>query len=139
MDERNVITMEKIDSVGQVQIADDVIAIIAEIATTEVKGVAGMGTTLTSDIVQSFTRKRTPKGVKVEVNERQVMLEIATILNYGEKIPEVTLEIQQKVKNSIEMMTGLDVVSIDIHVTGIHFDKPADSTKAKSKKSDAVN
>lgn len=139
MDERNVITMEQIDNVGQVQIADDVIAIIAEIATTEVKGVAGMGGTLTEDIVQSFTRKRTPKGVKVEVNERQVMLEISIVLNYGVKIPEVTLEIQKKVKSSIEMMTGLEVVSIDLHITGIHFGKVADSTKNKSKKNDVVN
>ena len=139
MDEKNVITMEPSDGVGQVQIADDVIAIIAEIAATEVKGVAGMGGTLTNEIVQSLTRKRTPKGVKVEVNDRQVMLYMTLLVNYGSKIPEVTLEVQKKVKSSIETMTGLDIVSIDIHVTGVHFDKAAESGKSKGKKNESVN
>ena len=130
--------MEPSDSVGQVQIADDVIAIIAEIAATEVPGVAGMGGTLTNEIVQSLSRKRTPKGVKVEVNNRQVMLDMTLLVNYGSKIPEVTLEVQKKVKNSIETMTGLDIVSIDIHVTGVHFDKVMDSGKSKGKKNESV-
>lgn len=129
MEEKDVVTMEPIDQVGQVQIADDVIAIIAEIAATEVAGVAGMGATLTNEIVQSFTRKRTPKGVKVEVNEGQVMVNIAIIVRYGEKIPKITADIQQKVKNSIETMTGLDVVAVDIHVTGIHFENITDDDK----------
>lgn len=139
MDDKNVITMESTDDVGQVQIADDVIAIIAEIAATEVKGVAGMGGTLTGDIVQSFSRKKTPKGVRVELNGSQVMLDMTLIINYGEKIPKVTLEVQKKVKNSIEMMTGLETVAINIHVTGIHFDKVVDNTKSKNKKSDTAN
>ena len=139
MDEKNIITMEPSDSVGQVQIADDVIAIIAEIAATEVKGVAGMGGTLTSDIVQSLSKKRTPKGVKVEVNDRQVMLDMTLIVNYGSKIPAVTLEVQKKVKNSIETMTGLDIVSIDIHITGVHFNEAASSSKNKGKKSESAN
>ena len=139
MDDKNVITMESNDDVGQVQIADDVIAIIAEIAATEVKGVAGMGGTLTGDIVQSFSRKKTPKGVRVELNGSQVMLDMTLIISYGEKIPAVTLEVQKKVKNSIEMMTGLETIAINIHVTGIHFDKNVDNTKSKNKKSDSVN
>ena len=61
------------------------------------------------------------------------------IVNYGSKIPEVTLEVQKKVKNSIETMTGLDIVSIDIHVTGVHFDKVTDSNKNKSKKNESVS
>ncbi|HHX62060.1 MAG TPA: Asp23/Gls24 family envelope stress response protein [Epulopiscium sp.] len=139
MDDKNVITMESTDAVGQVQIADDVIAIIAEIAATEVKGVAGMGGTLTSDIVQSLSRKRTPKGVRVELNGSQVMLDITLIINYGEKIPEVTLEVQKKVKNSIEMMTGLEIIAINIHITGIHVDKMVDTTKKQKQKSNSVN
>ncbi len=139
MDDKNVITMESSDDVGQVQIADDVIAIIAEIAATEVKGVAGMGGTLTADIVQSFSRKKTPKGVRVELNGSKVMLDMSLIISYGMRIPEVTLKVQKKVKNSIEMMTGLETVAINIHVTGIHFDKVVDNTKSKNKKSDSVN
>lgn len=131
--------MEATDDIGQVQIADDVIAIIAEIAATEVKGVAGMGGTITGDIVQSLSRKKTAKGVRVELNGSQVMLDMTLIINYGEKIPEVTLEVQKKVKNSIEMMTGLEIISINIHVTGIHVSKAVDTTKNKNKKSDSVN
>lgn len=139
MDDKNVITMESTDDVGQVQIADDVIAIIAEIATTEVKGVAGMGATLTADLVQTLSRKRTPKGVRVELNGSKVMLDITLIINYGEKIPEVTYEVQKKVKNSIEMMTGLEIVSINIRVAGVHFEKAVNTTKSKSKKSESVD
>lgn len=139
MDEKNTITMESTDDVGQVQIADDVIAIIAEIAATEVEGVAGMGGTLTTDIVQSFSRKKTPKGVRVEINGNQIMLDMTMIINYGAKIPEVTVEVQKKVKSSVEMMTGLEIVSINIHVTGIHFNKVVDNTKSKSKKADTAN
>lgn len=138
MDEKNTITMESRDDVGQVQIADDVIAIIAEIAATEVEGVAGMGGTLTTDIVQSFSRKKTPKGVRVEINGNQIMLDMTMIVNFGAKIPEVAVEVQKKVKNSVEMMTGLEIISINIHVTGIHFNK-VDNTKSKSKKTDTVN
>ena len=134
MDDKNTITMESTDDVGQVQIADDVIAIIAEIAATEVEGVAGMGGTLTTDIVQSFSRKKTPKGVRVEINGNQIMLDMTMIVNYGAKIPEVTVEVQKKVKSSVEMMTGLEIISINIHVTGIYFNKAADNTKNKSKK-----
>ena len=137
MDDKNVITMESTDDVGQVKIADDVIAIIAEISATEVEGVAGMGGTLTGDIVQTLSRKRNPKGVRVELNGSQVMLDMTLIINYGQRIPEVALEVQEKVKNSIEMMTGLEIISINIHVTGVHFEKAID--KSKNKKSDAVN
>lgn len=139
MDDKNVITMEATDDVGQVQIADDVIAIIAEIAATEVDGVAGMGTTLTGEIVQTLSRKRTPKGVRVELTDNQVILDLSLIIKYGKKIPKVTLEVQEKVKNSIEMMTGLEIISINIHVTGVHFDKPVEVAKNKNKQSDAVN
>lgn len=123
MDDKNVIMMDATDDVGQVKIADDVIAIIAEIAAIEVEGVAGMGGTLTSDIMQTLSRKRTPKGVKVELDEGRVMLEMGLIINYGVKIPQVTREVQEKVKSSIELMTGLEIISINIHILGIHFDK----------------
>lgn len=139
MDDKNVITMESTDDVGQVKIADDVIAIIAEIAAVEVKGVAGMGGTLTSDLVQTLSRKRTPKGVKVELTDSRVALDMALIINYGEKIPEVTLEVQEKVKNSIEMMTGLEIISINIHVIGIHFNTTTNNTKSQTKEADSVN
>ncbi len=135
MDDKNVITVKPADSVGQVQIADDVIAVIAEVAATEVDGVAGTGGNLKHDIVQTLTRNRTPVGVKVEVHNRQVMLYMTLIVEYGAKIPVVTVEVQKRVKSSIETMTGLEIVSVDIHVTGIHFEKT--SSKGKSKKSES--
>ena len=74
----------------------------------------------------------------MEVNDRQVMLDMMLIINYGSKIPAVTLEVQKKVKNSIETMTGLDIVSINIHITGVHFDQVANN-KSKGKKSESIN
>lgn len=139
MEEKKTVKMNSIDDVGQVQIADDVIAIISEIATTEVNGVAGMGGTLSHEIVQSLTKKRTPKGVKVEVDGKQVMLKITLIINYGHKIPKVTKKVQQSVKTSIETMTGLDVVAVDINVTGVYFDKPIIKEKPKKQKTKKSN
>lgn len=122
MDEQKIIGLETEHDIDQVQIADDVIAVIAEIAALEVDGIAGT-TQGKGDLVQALSGKKRPKGVKIEVGEGEVYIDIAAVIKYGAKIQKVCIEAQEKVKNSVETMTGLHVVSVNIHVVGVAFDK----------------
>ncbi|MEZ0535750.1 Asp23/Gls24 family envelope stress response protein [Caldicellulosiruptoraceae bacterium PP1] len=108
---------------GTVKIADEVVATIAGIAASEVKGVAGMVGTITGNITEAFGKKSLTKGVKVQIGENEVAIDIYITVEYGVIIPEVCSEIQDKVKNSVESMTGLSVVEVNVHVQGIKFEK----------------
>lgn len=122
VEEEKVIQVALEDEVNQIQIADDVIAIIAEIATLEVDGMISVGQGK-PDFVQSIRGKKASKGIKVEVGDGEVFIEITATIKYGAKIPEVCLEVQEKVKNSIETMTGLNVQSVDVNISGVYFEK----------------
>ena len=122
MDEQNVIGLETSEEVDQVQIADDVIAVVAEIAALEVDGIVGT-TAAKGDFMQALSGKKRPKGVKVEVAGDEVFIDLGIVVKYGAKIQKICKEAQEKVKNSVETMTGLNVVSVNIHVVGVHFDK----------------
>ena len=122
MDEQNVMGLETSEEVDQVQIADDVIAVVAEIAALEVDGIVGTAAGK-GDFMQAFSGKKRPKGVKVEVAEDEVFIDLGVVVKYGAKIQKSCKEVQEKVKNSVETMTGLNVVSVNIHVVGVHFDK----------------
>ena len=127
MEENKVIDAENVEvEVGQVQIADDVIAVIAEIAATEVEGIVQIGPSK-NDLVQTFMSKnmskKMMKGIKVEVGEGEVFVDVMCIVRYGIKIQDVCLKVQEKVKNSIETMTGLDVSAVNVYVVGVTFAK----------------
>ncbi len=109
---------------GNVRISDEVVATIAGIATEEIKGVAGMYGSFTEDIAERFSAKKSySKGVKVEMIENTVILDLDVIVEYGAKIPDISWDIQENVKNNIETMTGLTVEKVNIHVEGVSFEK----------------
>ncbi|MFD2116060.1 Asp23/Gls24 family envelope stress response protein [Paenibacillus yanchengensis] len=110
---------------GTIQIAPEVIAVIAGLATVEVDGVAGMSGGLAGGIAELLGRKNLSKGVKVEVGQREAAVDVSIIVEYGNKIPEVAANIQNNVKHSIEMMTGLHVVEVNVHIHDVYF-KPVD-------------
>ncbi|MFC5403940.1 Asp23/Gls24 family envelope stress response protein [Cohnella soli] len=114
---------------GTIEIAPEVIEVIAGLATIEVEGVAGMSGGLSAGIGELLGRKNLSKGVKVEVGQREAAVDVSIIVHYGRKIPEVSTEIQRNVKSSIETMTGLNVVEVNVHIHDVHFkagDKPDD-------------
>nr|NNM91015.1 Asp23/Gls24 family envelope stress response protein [Bacilli bacterium] len=113
---------------GTTQIANDVIAVIAGLAATDVRGVADMSGGLVGGIAERLGRKNLSKGVKVEVapDERQCSVDLSIIAEYGYRIPDVALEIQEGVKQAIEGMTGLDVVAVNVNVLGIAFKEERD-------------
>lgn len=113
----------KIDNYGVVKIADDVVAIIAEIAAREVKGVVGMSGSLAGSITEILGKKNPSKGVKVEVGEKEAAIDLYLIVEYGVRIPDVAWKIQENVKKAVETMTGLNVVEVNIHIQGINMEK----------------
>lgn len=108
---------------GQIRIADEVVGIIAGLAATEVKGVAGMSGGIAGGIAEILGRKNLNKGVKVEVGEKEAAIDLYIIVEYGAKIPEVAWEIQESVKNAVETMTGLNVVEVNINIQGVNIEK----------------
>jgi uncharacterized alkaline shock family protein YloU len=106
---------------GTIEIAPEVIEVIAGLATIEVDGVAGMSGGISSGIGELLGRKNLSKGVKVDVGQREAAVDVSIIVQYGRRIPEISAEIQRNVKRSIEMMTGLNVVEVNVHIHDVHF------------------
>ncbi|MBQ8053276.1 MAG: Asp23/Gls24 family envelope stress response protein [Lachnospiraceae bacterium] len=106
-------------NIGTVQIADDVVALIAAFAAMEVEGVSGMAGGADMDAVSKGGMKRLGKTVKVEVSESGVKADLNIELVYGYSIPETCSKVQKRVKTSIENMTGLEVQDVNIRVAGI--------------------
>jgi uncharacterized alkaline shock family protein YloU len=113
--------MAENENLGSIKIANEVVAIIAGLAATEVEGVAGMSGGVAGGIAEILGRKNLSKGVKVEVGEKETSVDLFVIINYGSSIPDVAWHIQDNVKQAIEGMTGLNVVEINVHVQGVHF------------------
>ena len=109
-------------NIGQIQIADEVIATIAGTAALEVEGVASMAGNIT-DIAEFLGKKNLSKGVKVNVNESDASFEINLLIKNGYKIHEVCEEVQKRVKIAIETMTGLNALVINVNVAGLAMEK----------------
>lgn len=124
MDKENKVShsVYEIEDVGQVQIADEVIAVIAGLAATEVEGVQKMSGNITNEIVSKLGMKNLSKGVKVDVTEDHVSVDISLNIKYGYKIPEVSEKVQERVKNAIENMTGLMVLDVNVKIAGVNMD-----------------
>ncbi len=114
---------------GQVKISDDVVIIIAGIAASTVKGVNTTRTGVAEGITNLFSKNNYSKGIKVEINENTVVLDIFINVEYGYKINEVAREVQQSVKKEIETMTDLQVAAVNVHVLNIVQDKEKDKEK----------
>jgi len=125
--------MERMD-IGTVKIADEVVAIIAGLAATEVEGVAGMSGGLAGGIAELLGKKNLSKGVKVEVGDKEAAVDLYLVVNYGVSIPEVALNVQRNVARAITSMTGLDVVEVNVHIQGVHFqteEKPEEPARVR--------
>lgn len=104
---------------GEVKIADEVIAIIAGLAATEVEGVGSMAGNITNELVSRLGMKNLSKGVRVEVSAGVVSVDLALNISYGYSIPEVSGKVQDKVKTAIENMTGLEVSIVNVRIAAV--------------------
>lgn len=123
--ERNTYTIKSDENFGEVKIADEVVAIIAGLAATEVEGVASMAGNATRELVSKLGVKSLSKGVKVDVLEGVVTVSVALNLKYGCNIKTITGKVQEKVKAAIENMTGLEVADVNIRVAGVEIPEEA--------------
>ena len=121
-DERNIYTIQNDAGKGEVKIADEVVAIIAALAATEVEGVASMAGNITNELISRLGMKNLSKGVKVDVLEGVVTVSLTLNLKYNYSVVEVSGKVQEKVKNAIENMTGLEVADVNIKVAGVEMD-----------------
>ena len=112
------------DDIGAVRVADEVVSVIAGLAATDIEGIAGMSVGLVGGIAEMLGRKNLSKGVKVEVGEREAAVDLYIIVKFGVRIPEVALNVQERVKEAIEQMTGLKVVEVNVHVQGVATEEP---------------
>ncbi|MBQ4531421.1 MAG: Asp23/Gls24 family envelope stress response protein [Lachnospiraceae bacterium] len=121
-EDRNVYTIHEDGKLGAVQIADEVVAIIAGLAATEVDGVASMAGNVTNELVSKLGMKNLSKGVKVNVIEGKVNVALALNLSYGYSIPATSVKVQDRVKTAIENMTGLEVIEVNIRIAGVDME-----------------
>ena len=120
---RNTYMIHADGNLGEVQIADEVVTIIAGLAATDVEGVASMAGNITNELVSKLGMKNLSKGVKAEIVDNNVSVELALNLKYGYNIPETSEKVQDRVKTAIENMTGLQVIDVNIRIAGVEMEK----------------
>ena len=121
------ITENPEESNDGIKIANDVVAVIAGVAVSEVPGVASMSGGFAGGITEVLSgKKNLSKGIKVEADEKEVRIDVNIIVEYGIRIPDVAFEIQNRVKKSVENMTGLKVAEVNVHVQGVKTEKDDD-------------
>lgn len=113
---------------GRIVFADDVVATIAALAAAEVPGVDGMSGGVVDGFTEKLGRKNVTKGVKVEVGTEEAAIDLSVNIKFGYRIREVCEKMQQTVKNSVETMTGLKVVEVNVYVQSVTFE-PTEPTK----------
>lgn len=137
MKEENKDTIEKNETVEiseanneEIKIADDVVSVIAGKAVSEISGVAGMAGGFAGGISEVFSgKKNLSKGIKVDVGEKEVKIDVNIIVEYGARIPDIAFEIQNRVKKTVETMTGLTVTSVNVHVQGVNIPEEKEEPK----------
>ncbi len=125
---------------GKINISNDVIASIAGIAAMEIEGVAGMAGSVASGLAEKLGAKKNPqKGVKVTVSPEGAVIDLLIVVAFGVRIPELCWEIQENVKNSVESMTGTEVIRVNVFVEGVSFEKKKKAPKSADLIDDDAN
>ena len=124
------------DTENGIEISNDVIAVIAGVAVSEVQGVASMAGGFAGGITEVLSgKKNLSKGIKVDADEKEVRIDVNIIVEYGSRIPDVAYEIQTRVKKSVENMTGLKVSEVNVHVQGVDTNISKNENTSKEQKS----
>lgn len=118
-------------SLGAIRIANEVVAVIAGLAATEIGGIAGMSGGIAGGIAEMLGRRNLARGVKVDVGEHEAAVDLFIIVEYGVRIPDLALRAQENVKQAIENMTGLAVIEVNVHVQGVSFAEGPEEQRVK--------
>ncbi|MGM7701923.1 Asp23/Gls24 family envelope stress response protein [Pseudalkalibacillus sp. Hm43] len=127
MNEYQTFEMEEKDSdLGKVEISPEVIEVISSIAATEVEGVSSMRGNFASGVVERFGKKSLGKGVKVELTEDGINIDVFVTMNFGVSIPDTAEKIQENIRHTLNTMTALEPNRVDVHVVGVQFEGKPD-------------
>nr|WP_302328483.1 Asp23/Gls24 family envelope stress response protein [Salirhabdus salicampi] len=118
-------------SLGKVEIAPEVIEVIAGIAANEVSGVAQMRGNFASNVTERFGKKNHGKGVKVELVDEGVKIDVYSVLEFGVSIPTVAQKIQDNIQQALKNMTALHVTEVNVHIVGVQMESKEDETDIK--------
>jgi uncharacterized alkaline shock family protein YloU len=119
------------DELGNINISEDVIATIAALTVNEIPGVGGLVANIGVDIAELLGKKNLSRGVKIEVSEENVSIDIYVLVKYGYTVLDVAKGIQDSVSGAVESTTGLKVSCVNVHVSGITFDKEKKASPEK--------
>ncbi|AEB75935.1 Asp23/Gls24 family envelope stress response protein [Clostridium botulinum] len=132
MDENLNVEQETDMEMGIVKISDEVVEVIAGLAASEIDGIEGMSTTLVGGITQILSgKKNLSKGIKVNVEENSATIDLYVVVKYGIKIVDVAKSVQENVKKSVELMTGLNLTAINVYVQNVVLPKEEEKIKEK--------
>lgn len=123
MSEQPLLNVSDDTSLGKVEIAPEVIEVIAGLAATEVKGLYAMRGNLASGVAEALGKKTHNKGVKVELTNEGITIDVYCIINFGSSIPQIAQKLQTNIRQTLRNMTQLEISEINIHVVGINMDE----------------
>lgn len=116
------------ENLGEIEVAPEVLEVIAGIATTDVEGVAGTRGSFASGVVERLGKKVHGKGIKTELTDEGLFVDIYCVVKYGASIPTVAKEVQSQVRQAIFNMTSLNTKEVNVHITGVQFEQAKDQT-----------
>ncbi len=117
--------ISQVEEQGRIRISEEVIATIAALSTVEVEGVASLAAHHGADIAEQLNKKNIARGVRLQLTEDAVAVDVAVLVKYGYAIPDVAKAVQEAVKSNIEATAGLAVKCVNVHIFGISFAKEA--------------
>lgn len=124
--------IKKDNEVGIVKISDEVVEVIAGLAASEIDGIEGLSTTLVGGITQILSgKKNVSKGIKVIMEEDSTTIDLSVVVKYGIRIVDVAEKVQENVKKSVELMTGLNVKSVNVYIQNVVLPKEENKTKER--------
>jgi uncharacterized alkaline shock family protein YloU len=123
MPENNALEMN-LDGLGKIEIAPEVIEVIAGIAASEIDGVATMRGNFAAGVVERLGKKNHGKGIRVDLSDNQIKIDVYCILNFGVSIPKVAQSIQENIRQALYNMTGLETDEVNIHIVNVNFETP---------------
>ncbi|MDN7245737.1 Asp23/Gls24 family envelope stress response protein [Planococcus shenhongbingii] len=109
-------------NLGNIEVAPEVLEIIASIAATDIEGVASMRGNFASGVAERLGKTVHGKGVKTDLSEEGLMIDVYCVMDYGVSIPQTALKVQEQVRQTLENMTSLQTQEVNVHITGIHFE-----------------
>lgn len=134
MNENHIIDLEEQSTeLGKVEISPEVIEVIAGIAASEIEGVATMRGNFASGVVERLGRKNHGKGVKVDLTDEGIKVDVFVVMTYGVSIPEVAQKIQNNIFQTLKTMTAIELSEVNVHVVGVQFEQQEQQIQLEEK------